>query len=121
MEIPKEKIGTTQVILDGQQRLTTLYLIIRNAIPPYYKEHEIKNDPRNLYFNMETGEFQYYQVTRMKNNPVWEAVTDCFSPEFRINVLKIAQEKGFTMDEQYELANVLNDNLTSLTTILHKE
>lgn len=92
MEIPKEKIGTTQVILDGQQRLTTLYLLIKNDIPPYYKEHDIKNDPRNLYFNMETEDFQYYQASRMKNNPVWVAVTDCFSPDSEIDILKIAQE-----------------------------
>lgn len=121
MEIPVGKIGTTQVILDGQQRLTTLYLLIKNAIPPYYKEHEIKNDPRNLYFNMETGEFQYYQVTRMKNNPVWVAVITCFSPDFKIDVFRIAQEKTSLKDDQFELANVLNENLTHLRNILHKE
>ena len=121
MEIPKDKIGTTQVILDGQQRLTTLYLLIKNAIPPYYKEYEIKNDPRNLYFNMETGEFQYYQVTRMKGNPVWVAVTDCFSPDSKIDVFRIAQEKEPTKDSQFELANVLNDSLTHLRNISYKE
>jgi len=41
IEIPKDKIGSTKVILDGQQRLTTLYLFIRNQIPPYYKKYEI--------------------------------------------------------------------------------
>ncbi|MDD4439238.1 MAG: DUF262 domain-containing protein [Tissierellia bacterium] len=121
MEIPKEKIGTTQVILDGQQRLTTLYLLIKNDIPPYYKEHDIKNDPRNLYFNMETEDFQYYQASRMKNNPVWVAVTDCFSPDSEIDILKIAQEIEPIAENQIKLANVLIKNLTRLKNIVHKE
>src|SRR6266511_4079375 len=77
--IPKDKIGTTLVILDGQQRLTTLYLLTRGAIPPYYMADDIKNDPRNLYFDLESGDFQYYQPTRMQKNPTWVAVAECFT------------------------------------------
>ena len=36
-ELP-EKLGTVQVILDGQQRLTTLYMLVTGDIPPYYLE-----------------------------------------------------------------------------------
>lgn len=35
--VAKDKIGTISVILDGQQRMTTLYLLIQNSIPPYYR------------------------------------------------------------------------------------
>ena len=59
--VDPEKIGSTSVILDGQQRLTTLYLLTQDEIPPYYTEFDIKNDPRNLYFDLSTGDFQYYQ------------------------------------------------------------
>src|SRR5688500_8484009 len=31
-----EKVGTVQVLLDGQQRLTTLHLLITGQIPAYY-------------------------------------------------------------------------------------
>ncbi len=55
-DVPKDKIGTTTVILDGQQRLTTLYLLTQNEIPPYYTEAEIMNDPRHLYVHLETGD-----------------------------------------------------------------
>src|SRR5687768_11109944 len=55
--VPREKIGMTSVILDGQQRLTSLYLLTRGSIPPYYRESEILNDPRNLHFNIDDGEF----------------------------------------------------------------
>jgi len=47
-----EKIGTVQVLLDGQQRLTTLYLLITGQIPNYYQNHEIFSDPRDLYINL---------------------------------------------------------------------
>jgi uncharacterized protein with ParB-like and HNH nuclease domain len=36
-----EKLGTIDVILDGQQRLTTLYMLIKDDIPPYYTLPEI--------------------------------------------------------------------------------
>jgi uncharacterized protein with ParB-like and HNH nuclease domain len=32
--IPQDKLGSTSIILDGQQRLTTLYLFIEGNIPP---------------------------------------------------------------------------------------
>jgi hypothetical protein len=120
-EIQKDKIGATTVILDGQQRLTTLYLLIRNQIPPYYKKHEIKNDPRNLYFNLENGEFLYYQPALMRNNPIWVAVTDCFSNSKKIDIFKIAKEKSQSTDEDpFEKANIFNDNLTKLRIITNR-
>jgi hypothetical protein len=35
-----EKQGAVRLILDGQQRITTLYMLIRGEIPPYYKAEE---------------------------------------------------------------------------------
>ena len=51
--VKREKVGWTKVILDGQQRLTTLYLLIKAEIPPYYTEDDILNDPRNLFFHLD--------------------------------------------------------------------
>jgi len=44
-----EQSGTIQAILDGQQRLTTLYMLIKDEIPPYYNESDIHMDPRDLF------------------------------------------------------------------------
>ena len=79
VEITPDKLGTVQVILDGQQRLTTLYMLINGEIPPFYREADISTDPRDLYFDLETGEFQYFQATKMRGNPTWHSVVDCFS------------------------------------------
>ena len=89
----QDKLGATSVILDGQQRLTTLYLLIKGQIPPYYQPHDIKTNPRDLYFDLDSGEFQYYQVTRMKNNPAWVRVTDCFASPTPVKVFEIVQKK----------------------------
>ena len=119
--VPRDKIGTVSVILDGQQRLTSLFLLIENAIPPYYLEGDIKSDPRNLYFNLGTGEFQYYQVQRMRGNPEWLPVVDCFKHGDGTNVFKIARTLSGDPEEQLQLANNLNENLQKLKSIKNKE
>ena len=59
-----EKLGTLMVLLDGQQRLTTLHMLITGEIPAYYRPEEIENDPRDLYVNLETGDMQYTSPRR---------------------------------------------------------
>jgi len=116
--IPPEKIGSTLVILDGQQRLTTLYLFTQNEIPPYYREEDIKHDPRDLYFDLDSGEFLYYQVTRMRNNPAWIAVTDCFTGSISpFTIAKLKVSDGQQLDR---LAERYYDNLTRLRNIMER-
>jgi hypothetical protein len=108
-----EKLGTVQVILDGQQRLTTLYMLMRGEIPPYYQKHEITHDPRDLYFNLDTGEFQYYQRTVMQDNPIWVRVIDCFRDEF-VEPISIASKISQLPEETMAIATRLNKNLNRL-------
>lgn len=99
-----EKQGAVKLILDGQQRITTLYMLIRGELPPYYKSSEILNDTRNLYMNLETLEFQYYKQTLMENNPLWINITQVFKNEIKVWDLykKLDIDKnpnnGFNMD-----------------------
>ena len=55
-----ERQGAVKLILDGQQRITTLYMLIRDKVPPYYTEDDIMHDIRNLYVNIENLELEYY-------------------------------------------------------------
>src|SRR5688500_16573714 len=65
-----EKLGTIQVLLDGQQRLTMLHMLITGEIPSNYTEAEVENDPRDLYVHLRTLEFQFYQRSKMQDDPV---------------------------------------------------
>ncbi|MCI0586825.1 MAG: DUF262 domain-containing protein [Planctomycetes bacterium] len=118
--IDRERIGSTSVILDGQQRLTTLYLFTRGEIPPYYTAADIQNDPRDLYFDLESGEFQYYQTVRMQANPTWVQVVECFRPE-PLNVFEIARTKAGPDQDPFQLAQVYNNNLNRLRNVLEKD
>lgn len=65
-----------QLILDGQQRLTTIYTIFRGSTPDWYEGVSLRTD---LYFNLETEEFEYYMQRKMSNNPEWINVSQFLS------------------------------------------
>ena len=60
-----QKQGAVRILLDGQQRITTLYMLMRGEIPPYYTAAEILNDTRGLYVNVETLDLAYYTKAKM--------------------------------------------------------
>lgn len=111
-----EKLGMIRVLLDGQQRLTTLYMLIKGGIPPYYTEADIGTDPRDLYYNLHSRDLQYHQVSKMRGNPLWWQVVDCFNGA-SINVFEIAQQRSTSDQEAFELAQLYNDHLTQLRNI----
>ncbi len=66
------KEGTySQLLLDGQQRLTSLYVLFEGKPPPFYGDEKLFFD---LYFNVQTEEFRYWQKTLMEGNPAWISV-----------------------------------------------
>lgn len=116
-----EKLGTYSVILDGQQRLTTLYMLLTGAIPPYYKESEIQTDPRDLHFNLQTGEFQYYLPSLMKKDVRWVRVVECFSDE-GVDVVEIADQVSQETAKPFkEVLRVLAENHKRLLAIPNAE
>jgi hypothetical protein len=119
--VNKDKIGTTMVILDGQQRLTTLYLFVNGKIPPYYIEQDIQNDPRNLYFDVDSGEFMYYQPKLMDSNPTWVSVVNCFNGKgpsvFDVAKAKAGDQGG---EAAFKLAEAYNEKLNRLKNIIGK-
>ncbi|MDD5742309.1 MAG: DUF262 domain-containing protein [Candidatus Peribacteraceae bacterium] len=110
--VQRGRIGLTKVILDGQQRLTTLYLLMRGAIPPYYNEEEIVYDPRHLHFNLKTGEFLYEMKSKMQNDPFWKRVVDCFTEGF--DAFTLMKEID---TEDVRLGATINENLNKLRAI----
>ena len=72
-------MGAVKLILDGQQRITTIYMIMKGKLPPYYMQEDIRNDVTGLHVNMLTRELEYYKKQQMQNNAVWQNLTDIFT------------------------------------------
>lgn len=66
--------GTVKLLLDGQQRITSLYGIVRGNPPAFFDGDE--NRFLGLYFNLETEEFEFYGPVKMRDDPRWISVTD---------------------------------------------
>lgn len=112
--------GAVKLLLDGQQRVTTLYMLINGEIPPYYTAPEIMNDTRGLHVNVETLELNYYMKTRMEHNPSWQNITDIFKGKvsaFDLQAQFAENGKDLTMDELKKL----NFNINAITQIKERE
>jgi len=114
--------GAVKLILDGQQRITTLYLLMKGEIPPYYKEEEILNDIRGLYVNVETLSLEYYKKTIMQNDPLWVNITSVFKGETRtrdvIDALEVKNE-GERLERNFE--RLIDDNFLAISRITERE
>ena len=82
----------TRVLLDGQQRLTTLYLFVKGKTPPYYNNMVKKY---NLYFNVENEQIRYYQKTLMENKQEWISIIDFFKQGNAANYVIKNQNKDY--------------------------
>ena len=73
---PARTSGSIQLLLDGQQRMTSLYGLVRGKPPNFFD-----GDARaftDLYFNLGSEEFDFFVATRMCNDPLWVSVTGLF-------------------------------------------
>ena len=66
--------GNVNLILDGQQRITTLYGIIRGQPPKFFEGNMASFT--NLYFNLEDESFEFYMPAKMKDVASWISVTE---------------------------------------------
>lgn len=66
--------GVVNLLLDGQQRITTLYGIIRGKPPQFFDGDS--SLITGLYFNLDTEEFEFYGPVKMRDNPMWIDVTE---------------------------------------------
>lgn len=69
----KLSTATVKLLLDGQQRITSFYGIVRGRPPQFFD-----GNPQaftGLYFNLEEEIFEFYAPVKMKDNPLWVNVT----------------------------------------------
>ena len=83
-------------------------------IQPYYKEHEILTDIRNLYVNVETLSLEYYKVKIMQNDPLWVNLTDIFQGNIRYRDVIDELEKIDISEEIDRINSHLNQIFQSI-------
>jgi hypothetical protein len=66
--------GVVKLLLDGQQRVTTLYGIIRGEPPKFFDGNA--SAFTGLRFHVLDEQFEFYAPTRMKEDPLWIDVTE---------------------------------------------
>lgn len=66
--------GNVNLILDGQQRMTSLYGVIKGRPPKFFDGNA--NAFTGLYFNLADEVFEFYMPAKMKNDTTWISVTE---------------------------------------------
>jgi hypothetical protein len=66
--------GIVKLLLDGQQRITSLYGVVRGR-PPKFFDGNAKAFT-GLRFHLETETFEFYQPLKMQDDPLWIDVTE---------------------------------------------
>ena len=97
------------LILDGQQRLTTIYTIFKGETPNWYEGVTLRTD---LYFNLMEEEFEYYTQMKMKGKKEWINVSDFLKNgglnQFLIDLNKAenAEVRDFYLSRIHVLTNL---------------
>ena len=65
--------GAVNLLLDGQQRMTTLYGVVRGKPPTFFDGNA--QTFSNLMFHFEDEAFAFYQPIKMRDDPSWIDVT----------------------------------------------
>ena len=68
-----------ELILDGQQRLTSIYALMTGGPPPFYEGEKLFFD---LHFNILDESFSYWKKITMQGKPEWIPVTEFFQQGF---------------------------------------
>jgi hypothetical protein len=66
--------GVVKLLLDGQQRMTSLYGVVRGRPPIFFDGNA--QAFTGLRFHLETETFAFYQPLKMQDDPLWIDVTE---------------------------------------------
>ena len=102
--------GSVNLILDGQQRITTLYGIINGKPPKFFDGDE--RAFKDLYFNLDTEIFEFYAPMKMKGKREWISVTELMQKDvgqFIQDAMEDNPENGqFLMNHMAQLVKITN-------------
>lgn len=102
--------GSVKLLLDGQQRITSLYGLIKGRPPKFFDGNA--QAFTGLHFNLDDETFEFYAPVKMKDNPLWISVTECM----QIGAGKAIQ-RVLTVPELQARLDVYVNRLTALDQI----
>lgn len=74
---PTQPGRAVTLLLDGQQRATSLYGVLRGQPPSFFQGNARAFE--DLYFNIRTEAFEFYGPVKMRDDPMWISVTEIFN------------------------------------------
>lgn len=83
--------GSVDLLLDGQQRITTLYGIIRGKAPRFFEGNSAAFT--GLHFNLLDESFEFYAPLKMKGNPTWIDVTKAMQTDDLAELLEPLEDR----------------------------
>ena len=105
--------GSVKLLLDGQQRITSLYGLMRGQSPKFFDGD--KRSFTGLYFNIKDELFEFYMPTKMKDDPCWLDVTEVMKAGAGKTMQKLLEIEGL-QEEIPEYLNRINaiENIKSI-------
>lgn len=88
--------GAVKLLLDGQQRITTLYGIIRGRPPRFFEGNA--SAFTGLWFNLATETFEFYSPLKMKDDPMWIDVSALMCEGAGPFIARIASNPAYAGD-----------------------
>lgn len=97
--------GTVSLILDGQQRMTSLFGVIRGKAPQFFDGDA--SAFTNLYFNIDEETFEFYSQQKMKGDRAWVSVSEMI-PDSGAFFTKVIAQRPDDMQYYAEAMTKLN-------------
>ena len=110
--------GIAKLLLDGQQRMTSIYGVVRGKAPDFFD-----GDPQvftGLHFHLDREEFSFYKHALMQNDPLWIDVIKLMQENVAVFMKEIMKVPEYS-DRFEEFLNRLNDRHGIQNAVLHVE
>lgn len=90
--------GPVKLLLDGQQRVTSLYGIIQGRPPRFFDGNAQAFS--GLYFSLRDEAFEFYSASKMKDSPYWIDVTELMKAGVGSFIVRLMQVPELQRDIQ---------------------
>lgn len=88
---------TVKLLLDGQQRVTSLYGVMRGKPPQFFEDPERQKSFTGLHFHLDREAFEFYKPSTMSDDRRWINVTELMASGPEKFTESLSEIDGMTM------------------------